>query len=242
MIPQSVGALPVLDGIISPDEWSDAFEDKDIEMNNGETLNLKTIYTSTDIYFLASMDHNGPDDEIIFDVSERHDYFGIEFDLNGDEAIMATPWSPDDMFLVDYMVAGAVDMYAQDYNVENDTSNGGTNDVEGSSGSENGRIIWEVRKPLKSGDSIGYDLSLEAGDDYKIMLAFWDDRYPHSAAEFVNKRVGNSQFITLTVGGAKDTTQWEIIGGILLLASLGSGILIINYGSSIKERLGFPKK
>ncbi|MHA2101315.1 MAG: hypothetical protein ACW99A_21855 [Candidatus Kariarchaeaceae archaeon] len=101
----------------------------------------------------------------------------------------------------------------------------GTPDVEGLSNDENGILIYEFRKPMKSNDTKGYDISLSDGDDYYVMLAIWDNKYIHSAAESVNIQRGNSQFYQLTVGGSRSSESDEII---IVLAILGVfGVLAI---------------
>lgn len=227
---QNVSALPDLDGIISDEEWS-AGRLKNIEMGNGEILKLITIYTLTNIYFLATILHEPPNVIQIDDLDLPHDYFGIEFDINKDDIIMGTESNRDDMVLVDYKIKGAVDMYSHTYHVYEDTINNGVNDAEGSSGQKDDTLIWELKKPLDSKDKNGFDISLKVGDEYNIMIAFWDNKYPRTSATYVNKQKGNTQFITMTVGPPIDPTVGEIIGGIMLLSSFGLSMIAIKYGS-----------
>ncbi|MDH5401006.1 MAG: hypothetical protein OEZ01_17250 [Candidatus Heimdallarchaeota archaeon] len=216
LLPHHVHAVPTIDGNIQQDEWKQGLL-KRIELDNGEILNLTIIYTSEDILFLATLLHNKPGDEIILDPTINHDYFGIEFDNNHDEAIMGTSSSPDDTLIVNYDKAGASDMFMHGFKAYNDVEYNGNEDVEGYANAKDGILIWEVKKPLNSGDVNGYDINLKQGDVYKIMVAFWDDKPPHTAAGYINRREGNSQFITMVVGAPISSLSVEIAGFILLL-------------------------
>jgi hypothetical protein len=224
-----VTAEPELDGIISKGEWSGGIV-TDLEMGNGQVLELTSLYTNTHVYYLAILPHNQPGDEIILNVSIPHDYFGIEFDNNEDDVIMGHPDSPDDLFMVDYIVEGAVDMYSHSFKVFDDEINEGENNVTGSSGSSNGRLIWEVKKPLQTRDKNGFDIVLKTGDKYQIMPAFFDDQPPHSAAGFVPKQQGNTLFHELTVGNPKFIVK-EIVGGLSLLGTIGLAFVVVRYGT-----------
>jgi hypothetical protein len=223
-----VSAEPEVDGIISKGEWSGGII-TNLEMNNGQVLELTSLYTNTHVYYLAVLPHDSPGDKIILNVSIPHDYFGIEFDNNKDDVIMGRPDSPDDLFMVDYIVEGAVDMYTHSFKVFADEKNGGENNITGSSGSLNGNLIWEVKKPLQTLDENGFDISLKTGDKYQIMPAFFDDQPPHSAAGFVNKQQGNTLFHELTVGKPTFRVR-EIVGGLSLLGTIGLAVLVVRYG------------
>ena len=121
-------------------------------------------------------------------------------------------------------------MYSHTFRVYEDENNNGVDDAEGASGSEGNKLIWEMKKPLDSGDKDGNDISLQSGDTYKIMIAFWDDKPPHSSATYTNKMEGNTQFIIMTVGSPIDRTFGEIIGTTVLLASLAIAVVLIKYG------------
>lgn len=230
-IPAHAAALPTIDGKVSTNEWSSAYL-KNIELTNGQTLKLYTIYTSTDVYFLAELQHSGSSDQIVLNPTDSngkpipHDYFGIEFDNNNDEVIMGTAASPDDMMIVNYDQPGGEDMFSYSYKAYSDVSNGGVNNVIGAASTKNGMIYWEMMKPLDSGDVFGHDIALHTGDTYKIMVAFWDNKLPHSAANDVNVREGNSQFITMTVGTPVSPLLGNIISGIVLVLSLSIALIL----------------
>lgn len=215
--------LPKIDGIVSPGEWSQGTE-TNIRMISGIDISYTTLYSSTDMYFLAKVPQNKPDDVINTNVtSGKHDFFGIEFDNNGDSVIMGSRSSPDDMVLVDYTQQGAIDLYSYSYKVYPDTSNNGVENTKGASSGVNGTIIYEIMKPLDSGDKAGYDVALKPGDTYSVMIAFWDNQFSHSAAAYTNVEVGGHPFITFTVGETAQPLQKEII------ASIFFGLSVIAY-------------
>lgn len=223
--------VPVLDGIISDGEWTNA-QARKIRMNNGIDINFKVIYTDTDAYYLVTFPHNSPGDVIVRDPSVngnviRHDYFGVEFDVNNDGVVMGTNKDPDDLILIDYDQPGAVDMFSHSYHVYKDEDYSGENNVEGMSNDENGILIYEFRKSLDSKDRNGYDISLKKGDSYYIMIAIWDNKYVGSAAESINLQIDNSLFMKLRVGNPETNIYKEIISGATILIATGVFILFI---------------
>jgi hypothetical protein len=217
-----ISANPLIDGNINNDEWSNGTQYY-VPMTNGVLVNLTVMVSDIDIYMLIVMPHNSPGDKIqlLADNYTYHDYFGIEFDNNKDDAIMGTFNSPDDTIMIDYIEEGGIDMYMHSFEAFTDEGNGGTDDITGRSGSADGNLIFEIRRPLITNDESGYDISLKEGDKFLVMLAFWDDALPHSATTYVNERVGNNQFIELQVGSAiNDPTREYIALGTLALAGL----------------------
>lgn len=232
-----ITANPSIDGEVKADEWSNGFQ-YHIPMTNGVVLNLTVIYTDIDIYMLIVMPHNSAGDKIqlLSDNYTYHDYFGIEFDNNKDDAIMGKLDSPDDTIIIDYIDEGGIDMYMHSYKAFTDVGNGGSDDVSGRSGSSDGNLIFEIKRPLVTNDEKGYDISLNKGDKYLIMLAFWDDALPHSATTYINERIGNKQFIELRVGsGLNDPIRDYITIGTLALAGLIT--FIVYYFDISKESI-----
>ncbi|MHA2170460.1 MAG: hypothetical protein ACXAB7_11255 [Candidatus Kariarchaeaceae archaeon] len=223
---------PTIDGIVSEGEWDGGFI-KDIEMTNGRILTLTAYYSETHMFFLAEIPHNAPDDVIEFNLTEEHDYFGIEFDVNDDGVVMGTINNPDDMVIVDYIEKGGVDMYSTGIragSVKDDVINGGVDDALGASGSDAGVIFWEIMKPLDSGDTGGHDVSLKNGDTFFLMPAFWDSKFPHSAAEYIPKLRENTQFIKMRVGGPADEGGRELIGVASLVVLIGAAVIYMTFG------------
>lgn len=223
---EAASGTPNIDGIIDSDEWVNG-ESRKVRMTFGRNIILTTLFTETDMYFLAEIPHDSADDVINRNPKDgdrniKHDYFGIEFDLNQDDAIMGTPRSPDDMYLIDYSVPDGVDMFSHSNLVFEDELYDGKNNGAGKSGQSNGYLIYEIRKPLSSLDSKGYDVSLKLRDKFYIMLAFWDDRNIHSAAGSVNIQIGNTVFMEMIVGDPIIEIQKEIIafGSIILSIAL----------------------
>ncbi len=219
-------SLPTLDGVVKKGEWSGAYQ-YTIPLTNSENLNLSIIYTSKWIYFLALIPHNKPGDVIRLDPSGLHDYFGIEFDRNGDHKIHGTKQSPDDMVLVNYFRTESQDFYTHSFKVFNDTANGGIENTMGTVGVLNGTLVFEFAKQMNSGDTKGYDIALHSGDSYAVMFGFWDDQPTHSPNVVLNKPIGGDYFLTFTVGSFRDTSS-NLLGFILsgIIVVLTAGILV----------------
>jgi len=60
---------------------------------------------------------------------------------------------------------------------------GGNNDVTGQSGWASGWYTYEMRKPLNSGDTSGYDIAISPGDTILSSSCYWDagETTEHSA-------------------------------------------------------------
>lgn len=219
-------ALPTLDGKVENGEWEGSTT-IDIQLTNGITMKLSTLYAEDMVYFLAEIPHNGPNDEIQLDPTKDHDYFGIEFDRNGDNSIHGSLTSPDDMVLVNYFEQKAVDFYTHTFKVYEDTENGGVDDVKGTIGAANGTIIAEFSKPLNSGDENGYDIALKGGETYQVMVAFWDNQPPHSADVFINRDIGGKIFFELTVGDLESEENPLELAGIVIGAIISGALAIV---------------
>ena len=77
-------------------------------------------------------------------------------------------------------------------------------------------LSGEFRKPLNSGDSSGYDISLKKGDTFHIMLALWDDKYPNTAAGYTNTFNNNQLFMTFIVGELKQSVLPNLLGIVVI--------------------------
>ena len=230
LIPHPVVALPEMDGKVQPGEW-DGAEFYRIELNTGIVVNMSILYTLETAYYLAMIDHSSDVNEINLDPSKPHDYFGIEFDNNGDNAIMGTSRSPDDTILVNYYKNDAQDMFMHSFKAYFDENHQGRDDTSGRAGSDGKNLIFEIAKPLKTNDNFGHDFNLEIGSSYQIMIAFWDDQPPHSANAGFNKRVDNNQFLTLIVDSHIDTLRYEIFAILAVIMGLVTGTVFILKGS-----------
>jgi len=220
-----------MDGKITSNEWAGA-EFHRIEMTGGIELNFSIIYTTTMVYYLAVIDHSREVDTIQLNPTGPHDYFGLEFDNNNDEAIMGTARSPDDTIIVNYEENTAADMFMHSYKAFYDINNGGIDNTQGRAGSDGKRLIFEFSKPLQSTDSAGHDFNLVNGQKYQIMLAFWDNAPTGTASAFINTRVDNNQFLTLTVGATQSNTSGEIIATLMILISLLLSYPVVTFGMS----------
>ena len=230
-LPAPIDAEPDIDGKISENEWTMG-QNILIELNSGDFVDFTIFYTEENVYFLAIVAHNDPNDKIILDQTIPHDYFGIEFDNNMDEAIMGTESSPDDTIMVNYEFSGASDMFMHSFKAHYDTVNGGISNVEGYVGTNGNDLIYEIKKPLITQDLFGHDIDLINGDVYQIMIAVWDDQPPHSASAYFNKRIDNFQFLQLTVNTTSSSDfAGEALGYLIILMSSGIAVLIIRKGT-----------
>lgn len=210
-------SLPIIDGNISPGEWNGAYNLK-LEMSDGEMMSLAFILSPYQIFILASLEHNGPGDVITLHPenyeTDRHDYFGIEFDNNDDGVPMGTNENPDDLIMVDYLVEGARDMFSHSFTVFDDVESGGSNNVEGHSSQMNGIIFWEVSKKLNSEDDAGHDLKISRNNTFHIMVAFWNDQKVHSSAAEINKSPSPDIFIPIRI----DDIKYDLISEIITIS------------------------
>ncbi len=224
-LPAEAEEFPILDGKIDQGEWDKA-EVHTFQMKNGVKtidMTLSIIYSSTTIYFLAIIPHNDPDETINLDPKNKHDYFGIEFDNNGDNAIHGTVASPDDIIMVNYFKKEAEDFYTHSFKVFRDVDNGGSDETVGTVGTMDGTLIFEFSKPLDSEDQKGYDISLKPGQKYQVMLAFWDDQPPHSANVFINNPVGGKIFVDFVVSGTANSDtplSWGLAVTMIAISGL----------------------
>ncbi len=161
----------------------------------------------------------------------QQDYWGIEFDNNGDERHMGSSASPDDSI---FMSMGcpdhsAIDSYLVGFAQPRfDESRGGTNDAYGLMSYDNGVYTIQITRPFVTGDSLGNDVDLYVG--MQIGVGFVVGTYGQGAAHkgtdmstyvlsISNETSGGGGVVTLKptnyMGLAAD------LGLILILATLG---------------------
>ncbi|MHA2031619.1 MAG: hypothetical protein ACW99Q_19755, partial [Candidatus Kariarchaeaceae archaeon] len=182
-------------------------------------------------YFLAKINHNDPGDQIILDLDVPHDYFGILFDNNKDGVIVGTADSPNDLVMVDYIDQGGTDMFMHSFQAFADLENGGEDNVVASSGQEDGYIIWEIKKELQSNDNEGYDITLSKGKEFQIMIAFWDDKLPHTASSVVNTMKDDHLYLPINIPNPSAVSNET--------TSIQSTVSSTTTSSSSKEIIGF---
>lgn len=169
-----------LDGDISGNEWED-----------GGQLSLTFVYTHGESSLtypgVIYLKHDGTylwicirvqdDDENKF--PEMYDYVAILFDASGDGDIGAG----DDSAIIHHGL-GPLDLRPDEDGVWlSDTEFGGNSDVDGQSGWAAGWYTYEMRKPLNTGDTNGYDIAISPGDTILSSSCFWDagETTEHSA-------------------------------------------------------------
>ncbi len=221
---------PIIDGVVSDEEWDEGYSHP-ITLNNGKILNLTIIFSDTHAYFLAKINHSDPGDQIILDVEVRHDYFGILFDNNKDGVVDGTQDSPDDLVMVDYIDQGGTDMFMHSFTAFDDLDNGGEKNVIASTGIVDGCIFWEISKELQSNDDEGHDIALSLGDEFHIMVAFWDDRFPHTTSSAVNEQKDNQIFLPITIPDPSAISNGT--------SSIQSKVSSSTTSSSTKQIIGF---
>ncbi len=230
--------FPIIDGVISQGEW--VGNESIIRMQDGRDVRMVVLQSEVEIYFLFTFSGQTSSNDVINrDPSTgRHDYFGIEFDNNKDSVIMGNSESPDDMALFDYEKYGAVDMFSNDFTAYYDEDYSGTNDVEGVSGQDDLYFIYELRKPLKSGDENGHDLNITKGESLHLMIAIWDDKPIHTTASTVNVAINDSTFVEIplteesnsvldSVNSSKTNSEVLISGFWFYLSGISIFILVI---------------
>lgn len=161
-----------LDGEISGNEWDDAGQlSLNFVYNNGEssTTYSGTIYLEHDGASLWICIRVQDDDENRYP-AEMYDYAAILFDANGDGEI-----GPGDDSAILHHGLGSFDLRPDEKGVWLfDTEFGGNSDVDGESRWAGGWYTYEMRKPLNSGDTKGYDIAISPGDTILSSSCFWD--------------------------------------------------------------------
>ncbi len=169
-----------LDGDISGNEWEDAGQ-----------LSLTFVYTHGESSLtypgVIYLKHDGSclwicirvqdDDEDKFPA--LGDYAAILFDATGDREI-----GPGDDSAIIHHGMDAEDLRPDEEGIWlSDTEFGGKNDVAGQSGWASGWYTYEMRKPLNSGDTNGYDIAISPGDTILSSSCYWDagETTEHSA-------------------------------------------------------------
>ncbi|MHA1977349.1 MAG: hypothetical protein ACW98F_07895 [Candidatus Hodarchaeales archaeon] len=194
---------PIIDGKIEQNEWING-DARIITMVDGTTMDISLMYNESHIHVLIQKSDNDP---TLIDQSNTWDIFGIEFDNNKDQVPMGRLSSPDDALFISYSQFGGQDFFLQGMGnvaVEDQTHNG-TNDVKGYIGLVNGGLVVEATKKLDSGDKSGSDISLQTGDEYYLMFAYWDNKEPYTQStthsdwetfRVPNRASGNSGLIS----------------------------------------------
>ncbi|MHA2347716.1 MAG: hypothetical protein ACXACP_13435 [Candidatus Hodarchaeales archaeon] len=186
---------PIIDGVIEPNEWLNG-DKRTITMVDGTLMETIVIFNQTHIQLYFHIIDNDP---TLYRQSESWDIFGVEFDNNNDQVPMGMSTSPDDALFVSYSKDGGQDFILQGmrYSAIEDIAVNGINDVTGKIGISDNGIFAEVSKPLNSGDEIGADISLNNGDEFYIMFAFWDNKEPYqqstSHSNWILYRVPSTQ-------------------------------------------------
>jgi hypothetical protein len=154
-----------LDGEISGSEWDDAgqLSVTFVYAPGGPSITYPgTIYFKHDGTCLWICIRVQDDDENAF--PETDDYAAILFDANGDGDI----GSGDDSAIIHHGLHGFLADLRPDeqgiWRADNDTEFSGNNDVAAESRWAAGWYIYEMCKPLNSGDSNGCDIAISPGD------------------------------------------------------------------------------
>lgn len=160
-----------LDGEISGNEWDDAgqLSVTFVYTDDGSSLTYPgTIYFKHDGTYLWICIRVQDDDENRY--PEMYDYAAILFDASGDGDI-----GPGDDSAIIHHGLGPVDLRPGEDEVwRSDTEFGGNSDVVGQSGWAAGWYTYEMRKPLNSGDTNGYDIAISPGDTILSSSSIWD--------------------------------------------------------------------
>jgi hypothetical protein len=160
----------MLDGKISGNEWEDAgqLSVTFVYAEGGASVTYPgTIYLKHDGTYLWIC-IRVQDEENRY--PEMYDYAAILFDASGDGHI----GSGDDSAIIHHGL-GPLDLRPDEEEVwRSDTEFGGSSDVAGESKWAAGWYTYEMRKPLNSGDTSGYDIALSPGDTVRSSSCIWD--------------------------------------------------------------------
>ncbi|MFW9778328.1 MAG: hypothetical protein ACFFE8_05690 [Candidatus Heimdallarchaeota archaeon] len=212
--------FPVIDGIITEEEWEGG-DRRILQMADGTTIDVTIKFNLSHIFILIQV---SDDDPKLFGESGGHDFFGVEFDNNGDKVPMGLSFSPDDALFVSYNQPGGEDFFLQGMGnpAVADILENGTNDGKGSiklNPSGDG-LIMEGTKPLDSNDSPGYDVSLHPGDRFNLMFAYWDNHFGP-----LIQSTSHSDWTTYEVPGQPQVNIWE--SELILEIVYSIGILVL---------------
>jgi len=136
------------------DRWQDTPRYQ--EPVTGATVAFK--HDRENLYFYAEWSVASP---------SPNDYFGVEFDNNGDGAHMGSRSSPDDAFFVSPSFYAGGSRCARDAFMSGfafptlDLDVGGTNDTVGRMVYTNGTYYIEVMKPFITNDAAGHDIAID---------------------------------------------------------------------------------
>jgi len=137
------------------------------------------------------------------------DYWGMEFDVNGDHAHMGSSSSPDDAV---FASAGCPDYTVRDAFLSGfaqptyDETAGGHNDVVGLMSHANGEYTIQITRPLVTGDSAGHDAVLSVGT--QIGVGFVAGRFGQGASH------KGTDMSTYVLSITNETSQG---GGVIIL-------------------------
>ncbi len=162
------------------------------------------------------------------------DYFGVEFDNDGDGAHMGTPSSPDDALFLSPSFQAPTSGCARDAFVTGfasptfDVDAGGANDLAGRMVRLNGTYFVEVRKPFASNDTTGKDLAIARGMSVGIGLVVgtFGGGANHRATDL------SSYVLVLTEKQSAIAPQIRLTNPVVLAYDLGL-VLLLSTGALI---------
>ena len=224
---------PKIDGYPNDEFWKMSTM-YNIEMQNQIFITIQLRFMSEILYLLAEIPHNGQYDMINLNPEKNHDYFGIEFDNNGDGVFHGTTKSPDDMVLINYFHSGAQDLFTRNFKVFNDTQVNGKENAEGGVTSANGTIFFELSKELNSQDNFGADINIKRGDIFWMSFAFWDDRPVHDALVFTNKQESGKLFLKFTYTDENVAYNTTLVY-LIISCSIITSVIIVKFQKRIQK-------
>jgi len=214
--------VPTIDGIASDGEWTDTPSFS--ETTSGASVAFK--HDEKSLYILVVFPKSQP--------SEK-DFFGIEFDNNGDKAHMGSGSSPDDALFVSpaYKPNNGKDAFLMGFAKQTDDDKaGGTNDVEARMVYSSGNYVVEIRRSLTTNDSKGNDVSLTVGSSVGIgfTMGEFGKGALHAATDMNTYTLTVESTEYTGVEGAKlNLAQWAqtIVAGVVLITAWSITAVII---------------
>jgi hypothetical protein len=135
------------------------------DQNNQKEITLYSVYDEENVYIGMSVEDTIGYKEfwIILRVNEAinnfYNHTTGHFTLGNDIKAVSSSNSSNDMFTQTFY--------------ESDVNNGGINNTEGKSRVTETGYIFEIKFPLDSGDTYGYDVSLEKNDEIEFFLYYY---------------------------------------------------------------------
>ncbi|MBD3190885.1 MAG: hypothetical protein GF308_09590 [Candidatus Heimdallarchaeota archaeon] len=236
-------AAPVVDGVFTPGEWTDAEPPVEITLYNKmlqtDTLTIKmmSVYTPNSLFIGVNVPDStvGGNDRlmILFRTNTT-----TPFMTSGGPSTHCVYAKGNDVKLIWVHNNHSVDGYtvggSQAY--EDDVSHGGIDNGQGKCHFDGTKITFELVFSMSSGDTQGFDPSLSAGDNIDIFSYYFEDtatkeyyQYRYSDGDFDHNvlHIGCTSSPPASTSPTTGTGLPTSAIGVPLIISVVSGALIV---------------